>query len=540
MSSHTTSFTPAITAPDPAPGDTNGLRVITTTGDSTNRVDLILLGDGYTASEIGSTFTAQIEDYLNYLFDDSSLTQPFGRYESYFNVYAVDVISNQSGADNPVTGTFRDTALDASYYWDGVTEQLLYVSDTKAQAAMNSALAGTNIGAEMRYVLVNDSKYGGGGGYFSVFAAGNSSAQELGLHEIGHSFAGLADEYGGNAGTYPGSEPSQINVTTDSSGVKWAEWLGYNDPLLGVVGAYEGGLYYDHGIYRPTDDSKMRSLDRPFDPIAREEFVHKFYEFVDPLDGYDDNAGTKFNVQTLSVDVIDPAVISVDWTVDGQTFVNAGETFSLADHGFDDGSYDVTARAYDPTDWVRGDRSDLEQTVTWTVVNQDEDGVVKEGDEGNNVLRGTSRDDILHGHGGDDLLFGKKGADILDGGAGDDTLTGGNGNDVLDGGAGNDLLEGGNGNDTMSGGAGDDGLTGGKGPDLFVFNTGFSADIINDFKNNDRIQFEDGLFQNPESVLMASDQVGDDVVITFDPNNTITLLGVQLSSLHADDFSILA
>lgn len=500
-------------------GDTNGLRAITTTGDSTNRVDLILLGDGYTASEIGSTFTAHIEDYLNYFFDDSSLTQPFGRYESYFNVYAVDVISNESGADDPLAGTFRDTALDATYNFNNVSDRLLYVSDTKAQAAMNSALAGTNIGAEMRYVLVNDIKYGGGGGYFSVFAAGNSSAQEIGLHEMGHSFAGLADEYGGN-GTYSGPEPSQINVTTDSSGAKWAEWLGYNDPVLGVVGAYEGGLQYDYEIYRPTDDSKMRSLDRPFDPIAREEFVHKIYQFVDPIDGHDDNVGTKFNVQTLSVDVIDSALINVDWTVNGQTFFNFGETFSFADHGFGTGSYSVTARAYDPTDWVRGDRSDLEEIVSWVVVNPD--GVVKDGDEGNNVLTGTRRDDILHGHDGDDLLFGKKGADILDGGAG------------------NDILKGGNGHDTMIGGAGDDILTGGKGPDLFVFNAGFGADIINDFKSNDRIQFEDGLFQNPESVLMASDQVGDDVVITLDPNNTITLLGVQLSSLHADDFSILA
>ncbi len=355
-------------ASDLASGDTNGLRAITTTGDSTNRVDLIFLGDGYTASEIGSTFATHIQDYLNYIFDDSALTQPFGRYENFFNVYAVDVISSQSGADDPGTATFRDTALDASYYWDGVTERLLYVSDAKAQAAMNSALGGTSIGAEIRYVLINDSKYGGGGGYFGVFAAGNSSAQEIGLHEIGHSFAGLADEYSGNTGTYTGSEPSQINVTTNSSGVKWAEWLGYDDPALGLVGAYEGGLYYDHGIYRPTDDSKMRSLGRPFDPIAREEFVHRFYQFVDPLDGHDDNVGTKFNVQTLSVDVIDPTVISVDWTVNGQIFVNSGETFSFANHGFDYGSYSVTARAYDPTDWVRGDRSDLEQTVIWAVV----------------------------------------------------------------------------------------------------------------------------------------------------------------------------
>jgi Ca2+-binding RTX toxin-like protein len=451
----------------------NGLRAITTTGDSTNRVDVIFLGDGYTASEIGSTFTTHIQDYLNYVFDDSALTQPFGRYESFFNVYAVDVISNQSGADDPGIGNFYDTALDASYYWDGVTERLLYVSDTKAQAAMNSALEGTSIGAEMRYVLVNDTKYGGGGGYFAVFAAGNSSAQEVGLHEIGHSFAGLADEYGGNPGTYTGSEPLQANVTTNSFGAKWAEWLGYNDPELGVVGAYEGGFYYDHGIYRPTDNSKMRSLDRPFDPIAREEFVHNFYQFVDPLDGHDDNVGTKFNVQTLSVDVIDPAVISVDWTVNGQTFVNAGEIFSFADHGFDNGSYSVTARAYDPTDWVRGDRSDLEQTVTWAIINQGEgqtvDGVVEDGDEGNNVLRGTRRDDILRGHGGNDLLFGAKGEDILDGGTGDDKAFGGGGTDTLIGQLGNDTLAGGTGDDKFLAtlGDGNDSYAGGGGRDTY-------------------------------------------------------------------------
>src|SRR5205085_12068539 len=108
---------------------------------------------------------------------------------------------------------------------------------------------------------------------------------------------------------------------------------------------------------------------RPFDPIAREEFIHNFYRFVDPLDGYDDNVGTKSNVQTLNVHVIDPNVILVDWTVNGQTFVNAGESFNLVGHGYTTGNYTVSAKAYDPTDWVRGDRSDLEQTVSWTISN---------------------------------------------------------------------------------------------------------------------------------------------------------------------------
>ena len=346
-----------------------GLRPIAVTGDSANRVDIVLLGDGYTASQIETTYTAHILDYLSYIFDDSALTQPFGRYENFFNIYAVDVVSNESGADNPVTGTVRDTALDASYRWDGVTDRLLYVSDVKASAAMFDALDGTNVGAEMRYVLVNDTTYGGGGGYFAVYAAGNSSAREVALHEVGHSFARLADEYGGIQETYSGSEPGEINVTTNPAGEKWAEWLGYDDPVLGLVGAYEGGRYYDFGIFRPTLDSKMRILEQPFDAIAREAFVLGFYALVDPLDSYDDNVGTRHDVQSLSVDVIDPAVIRVDWTVNGQTFVDAGETFSFAAYGLGSGEYSVTARAYDPTDWVRGDRSELEQTVTWTVVN---------------------------------------------------------------------------------------------------------------------------------------------------------------------------
>jgi hypothetical protein len=346
----------------------NPLRSIVSTGNSSNRIDMVFLGDGYTASQIATTYTSGIQNYLSYIFDDSALTQPFGRYERFFNIWAIDVVSNQSGADDPSTGTVRDTALDATYRYDGVTQRLLYVNDTKTNAAKNAALSGAGFTAEMQYVLVNDTQYGGGGGLYAVYAAGNSSARDVALHEVAHSFAGLADEYGGNTGTYTGTEPGAINVTKNSSGAKWAEWLGYNDPILGVIGAYEGGAYYDHGVYRPSFESKMRALDRPFDAIAREEFIHKFYQFVDPLDAYDSNTGTKFDVRTLSVTVIDPAVIRVDWTVNGQLFANSGQAFGFAEHGFGNGTYSVTARAYDPTDWVRGDRSDLQQSVTWNVI----------------------------------------------------------------------------------------------------------------------------------------------------------------------------
>ena len=78
-------------------------------------MDIIFLGDGYKSSEITVTYTNHILNYLSYLFDDSSLTQPFGRYENFFNIHAIDVVSNQSGADDPLAGIARDTALDASY-----------------------------------------------------------------------------------------------------------------------------------------------------------------------------------------------------------------------------------------------------------------------------------------------------------------------------------------------------------------------------------------------------------------------------------------
>ena len=160
------------------------------------------------------------------------------------------------------------------------------------------------------------------------------------------------------------------------------------------------------------------------------------------------------------------------------------------------------------------------------------------GSVGMDSLTGGNGQDSLDGGAGDDELAGGNGKDSLAGGAGDDELAGGNGEDSLAGGAGDDELDGGNGTDTVNGGIGDDVLTGGNGPDQFVFNTGFGDDVIADFKDNDLIQFDDDLFLSPEAVLMASEQVGEDTVITAG-TNTVTLLGVQLSSLQANDFSIL-
>jgi Ca2+-binding RTX toxin-like protein len=124
----------------------------------------------------------------------------------------------------------------------------------------------------------------------------------------------------------------------------------------------------------------------------------------------------------------------------------------------------------------------------------------------------------------------------LTGGNAPGIIAGGNGGQTLDGRGGDDFLVAGNGPDRLIGGDGNDRLIGGHGPDTFVFGPRFGHDVVVDYSAADHIEFDGGLFQGFEQVMAASQQVGADTVITFDAGNSITLLGVPLSSLHASHF----
>ncbi len=339
------------------------------TGPDANRIDMVFLGDGYTAGQLSTTYTANVGGLVDYLFNGGLVTDPFGRYRNFFNIYQVNVASAQSGADDPATGTQVNTALNATYRFDGFTDRLLYISDTLGFNVMNAALAGTGITADMRFVAVNASQYGGGGGQFAVFAGNNPSSFDVALHEMGHSFAHLADQYDYNDGTtYSGPEFSEPDVTISPSGTKWAAWLGYDQPGIGVIGAYQGAHYSQFGAFRPSFNSKMRGLDQPFDAIGREAFVRGFYALVDPLDSYTPNGAQLLNPVALLATVIDPTVVLVRWLLNGNLIADAApQLLSIEPLRLSPGLYTITVHAYDPTDWVRGDRSQLEQDVSWII-----------------------------------------------------------------------------------------------------------------------------------------------------------------------------
>lgn len=247
------------------------------TGAPDQRFDLVFVGDGYTSAELDAFHTHVVDKWT-----ELSAVEPFRSYRQYFNVWQVDVVSNESGVDNdPTLGTARDTALDMGFWCQGrdtQTERLLCVN--QAKATQFGALAPE---ADQVIALGNTAKYGGAGGGVATAAGANDQAGQIAVHELGHSIGRLADEYDYPYDTYSGGEPTEVNVTADASGAKWSAYLGQASPDGGVVGSFEGARYYRLGLYRPTENSIMRTLGREFNLIGRDAMIDAFEEKVPEL-----------------------------------------------------------------------------------------------------------------------------------------------------------------------------------------------------------------------------------------------------------------
>ncbi|MDT7782882.1 MAG: hypothetical protein QOF58_1301, partial [Pseudonocardiales bacterium] len=151
-----------------------------TNGDPNNSFDLVFVGDGYTAADLDA-YSANVKSK----WDELSSVEPFKEYKNYFNVWQVNVISNESGVDHdPTKDLFKDTALDMGFWCQGRdpnTERLLCVNETKAKEY--AALAPQ---ADQVIALGNTAKYGGAGGSVATAAGSNAQAGQIAIHELGH------------------------------------------------------------------------------------------------------------------------------------------------------------------------------------------------------------------------------------------------------------------------------------------------------------------------------------------------------------------
>lgn len=271
-----------LSAQDSAAAAAAEVVAIQDTGPSTARFDLVIVGDGYTASEMGT-----LRSHAEAKWNEIAATAPWSGYRGSINVWLVNVISNQSGVDNdPYRGISRDTALDMYFYCGGI-ERLLCLSETKAQRYAAEAP-----GVDAIVALANSTKYGGAGyPSLATVSGGNSQAGRIAIHELGHSVGGLADEYYTPGTTYRGSEPHEPNVTTSSGCSKWASYLGRATPDGGTIACYQGGHQYAYGIYRPSQDSLMRNINKPFNLVGLDAMDRAIGSKIDDGGGGGDCTG---------------------------------------------------------------------------------------------------------------------------------------------------------------------------------------------------------------------------------------------------------
>ncbi|WP_299577910.1 M64 family metallopeptidase [uncultured Sunxiuqinia sp.] len=233
-------------------------------GNPKTKVDVVILPEGYTADEMDK-FLTDARRMLKALFE----TQPFKRHQKDFNWYAVKVPSVEAGTDIPGEYIYKNTAFNSHFYTFDTpryltTQDMLSIHD-----------AASVVPYDHIYLLVNTDRYGGGGFYnfLSITSVDDPLAEKVFIHEFGHGFAGLADEYYTSGVAYSDYynlevEPWEANITTlVNFQSKWAELIDDATPQPtpriakydDVVGLFEGGGYSEKGIYSPVMDCRMKS-----------------------------------------------------------------------------------------------------------------------------------------------------------------------------------------------------------------------------------------------------------------------------------------
>jgi hypothetical protein len=350
-------------------------------GDDANRMVWIIMGDGYRSLEIDD-YHQDVDRVINEFFS----TSPWDDYKSFNNVYRIDVISNESGADHPSSNIYVDTALDGTYDTYGIG-RLLTVDDSKA-----FEIASMIPSFDAVMIIVNDESYGGSGGSTMVLS-NHEKAGRIALHEAGHLIGDLADEYETPYPGYPEGD-SEPNVTyqTEFEYIPWKNWIDNITPLPTPeyegyydVGIYEGARYKSSDIYRPTSNSIMRSLGAPYGPINSEAIIINLHDFVDPIDKYSPVENNIFlssssNNFQFNIDLV-PSInenIDVSWGIDG--VIQEGEkstALSIDASTLKKGSYSVKVSVADNTSLVRSDPQGLLlSSKIWSIEKQSASGVI--------------------------------------------------------------------------------------------------------------------------------------------------------------------
>ena len=252
-------------------------RYLHRSGSAEDCIDVAILAEGYTQDEM-ALFYRDAEATCEALFAHA----PFDKLKNRFNIVAVESVSEDSGVSIPLKGEWKSTAV-SSHFSTFYSDRYLTTSRVKS---IHNWLSG--IPYEHIIILANTDTYGGGGIYnsYTLTTAHHPSFKPVVVHEFGHSFGGLADEYFYSdepSPLYPYHlEPWEQNISTlVNFESKWKDMVPAGTPvptpvktsgdeIYTAVGVYEGAGYTSKDIYRPTTDCRMKTNEAPaFCPVCQ-------------------------------------------------------------------------------------------------------------------------------------------------------------------------------------------------------------------------------------------------------------------------------
>jgi hypothetical protein len=227
-------------------------------------------------------------------------------------------------------------------------------------------------------VMVNTNRYGGCGGARAVYSAANASARQIGLHELGHSLANLADEYGGNNSC--GTSASNINTSTNSTQGAWPEWI------ADIGAPHESAQYYNQCIYRPESNCLMRALGQPLCHVCNQQWALRILGYPsvattavisgatpDPAQPITTTVNTPVDLSITTRFPEAPATNTITWNVtSGAVPCNspAPPTTDSYTVSFScSGTFNVTATATADTNFIKPQKYGAnKKTKSWTVI----------------------------------------------------------------------------------------------------------------------------------------------------------------------------
>jgi hypothetical protein len=374
-----------------APLHAEGTKTLIWGDGKANRVNLVFLAEGFTQMQ-----QAKFVNYVSKAMDSFFLFQPWSNFKMLCNVYAIGVVSADSGCDYPADGIVKDTYFGASYTGSKLTGKsgFLALNPMDADSHKTPFSRITTLLEEhvpdhdILCIIVNDNYIPGAWAYqysappYVLMPTGYDPSPSVIRHEIAHIFAGVLDEY--EFGTTLQGESKNTTAKTQRDQIRWNAWIAPSTPVptpktpeyFSVPGLFEGACGCTTGWYRPNYHCLMHDgFDTSkFCVICREEIIVNICKDISLIDTFsppNSAAVKKIPGAFLSIRPVKPDSfrLATQWWVNGSLLLTVSDTLKLDNAGLKAGPNMVVVRAIDSSGMVRipENRQFVMDSIAWNI-----------------------------------------------------------------------------------------------------------------------------------------------------------------------------